>query len=92
MKIHTCGGPPGFPQWLLMIPSVTHGGTCYPKRRCSVMTGELGDDFPVLDVGALQDLQDDAGEAVAQAFMEDYLLMLLARALRIFRSRRDAGP
>ncbi|MBT2550981.1 hypothetical protein [Arthrobacter sp. ISL-65] len=56
------------------------------------MTGEPGDDFPVLDDGALQDLKDDAGEAAAQAFIEDYLLLLLARGLKIFKTLRRGDP
>lgn len=57
------------------------------------MRCEPGDDFPVLDEGALQDIWEDAGEAAAEAFMEDYLLQLLARGLRIFTTlkRGDAA-
>jgi|SRR5690349_8420147 HPt (histidine-containing phosphotransfer) domain-containing protein len=48
-------------------------------------------DFPVLDDAALQVLREDVGEAAARAFMEDYLLMLIARAVRIVTAfaRRD---
>ncbi|RAM37300.1 hypothetical protein [Arthrobacter globiformis] len=47
----------------------------------------------VLDSIVLQELSDDAGEAAAQAFMEEYLLLLLARAVRIFKAfaREDAA-
>jgi hypothetical protein len=40
-------------------------------------------DFPVLDDDALQVLREDVGDAAARAFMEDYLLVLIARAVRI---------
>ncbi|MFE4542233.1 hypothetical protein [Arthrobacter sp. NPDC056727] len=43
-------------------------------------------DISVLNVAALQDLADDAGEAAAQAFMEDYLLLLFARTSRILHA------
>jgi hypothetical protein len=42
-------------------------------------------DLPVLDDGALQDLKEEAGEAVAQQFMEEYLVMLPVRAAKIFK-------
>ncbi|MDP9696785.1 UNVERIFIED_ORG: HPt (histidine-containing phosphotransfer) domain-containing protein [Arthrobacter globiformis] len=50
------------------------------------MTQDPCQDLPVLDSSALQDLKDDAGEDVAQAFIEDYLLTLVARAARIFKT------
>jgi histidine phosphotransfer protein HptB len=50
------------------------------------MTSEPDDDFPVLDGRALRDLKDDAGEAAAQGFIEDYLLLLFSRALKIVNS------
>ena len=49
------------------------------------MTHQPVDDLPILDDGALQDLTDDAGETAAQAFMENYLLSLFSRSLRIIR-------
>ena len=51
-----------------------------------------GQDLPVLDDGALQNLRDEAGEAVAQQFMEEYLVMLPVRAAKIFKglTRGDA--
>ncbi|MBT2555998.1 hypothetical protein [Arthrobacter sp. ISL-5] len=57
------------------------------------MTEDPGQDLPALDDGALQDLKDDAGEAVAGAFIEEYLLMLPARAAKIFKAltREDTG-
>ncbi|GAB15592.1 hypothetical protein ARGLB_085_02770 [Arthrobacter globiformis NBRC 12137] len=44
-----------------------------------------GQDLPVLDDGALQDLTEEAGEEVAQKFMEEYLVMLPVRAAKIFK-------
>jgi len=44
-----------------------------------------GQDLPVLDDGALQDLKEEAGDAVAQQFMEEYLVMLPVRAAKIFK-------
>ena len=46
---------------------------------------DTGQDLPVLDDGALQDLKDEAGEAVALQFMEEYLVMLPVRAAKIFK-------
>ncbi|MBT2548030.1 Hpt domain-containing protein [Arthrobacter sp. ISL-65] len=50
------------------------------------MREDPGQDLSALDDGALQDLKDDAGEAVARAFIEEYLLMLPARAAKIVRA------
>jgi HPt (histidine-containing phosphotransfer) domain-containing protein len=50
------------------------------------MIDDSGRDLPVWDDGARQDLAEDAGEAVARAFVEEYLLMLLARVAKIFRA------
>ena len=49
------------------------------------MAEDAGGDLPVLDDGALQALKDEAGEAVAQQFMEEYLVMLPVRAAKIFK-------
>ncbi|MGN7249682.1 hypothetical protein [Arthrobacter sp. SAFR-014] len=46
---------------------------------------DAGQDLPVLDDAALQDLSDEAGEDAAQKFMEEYLVMLPVRAARIFK-------
>lgn len=46
---------------------------------------DAGQDLPVLDDGALQDLRDEAGEDAAQKFMEEYLVMLPVRAAKIFK-------
>jgi HPt (histidine-containing phosphotransfer) domain-containing protein len=53
---------------------------------------DAGQDLPVLDDGALQNLKDEAGEAVAQQYMEEYLVMLPVRAAKIFKglTRGDA--
>jgi HPt (histidine-containing phosphotransfer) domain-containing protein len=53
---------------------------------------DAGQDLPVLDDGALQNLKDEAGEAVAQQYMEEYLVMLPLRAAKIFKglTRGDA--
>ena len=45
-----------------------------------------GQDLPVLDDGVLRELKDDVGDAAAQAFMAEYLLTLVARAVRIFNA------
>jgi predicted ArsR family transcriptional regulator len=50
------------------------------------MIQDPGQDLPVLDSSVLQDLNEEAGEDVAQAFIEDYLLTLVARAARIFKT------
>jgi hypothetical protein len=42
-------------------------------------------DLPVLDDGPLQALKDEAGDAVARAFMEEYLLMLPLRAAKVIK-------
>lgn len=42
-------------------------------------------DLPVLDDSPLQALKDEAGEAVARAFFEEYLLMLPVRAAKILK-------
>lgn len=53
---------------------------------------DAGQDLPVLDDGALQNLTDEAGEAAARQFMEEYLVMLPVRAAKIFKglTRGDA--
>lgn len=45
----------------------------------------------VLDGAALKVLEDEAGEAVTR-FLEDYLLMLPARAARILRGLAGEDP
>jgi histidine phosphotransfer protein HptB len=50
------------------------------------MAGMTDDqELPVLDDGPLQELKNDAGDAAAQAFMEEYLLMLPVRAAKILK-------
>jgi hypothetical protein len=51
-------------------------------------------DLPVLADGLFQELTEDAGEAVARAFMEEYFRMLPVRAAKIFKglSGRDVEP
>lgn len=48
--------------------------------------------LPVLDGAALKDLEDEAGEAVTRRFVEDYLLMLPARAARILKGLAGEDP
>jgi hypothetical protein len=50
------------------------------------------DDFPVLDDSVLQDLKDEVGEVVAQEFIEDYLLSLFGKAIRILQSVDRGDP
>ncbi|MDQ1058312.1 hypothetical protein QFZ23_002213 [Arthrobacter globiformis] len=42
-------------------------------------------DLPVLADGLFQELTEDAGEAVAGLFMEEYFRMLPVRAAKIFK-------
>lgn len=48
--------------------------------------------LPVLDSAALKVLEDEAGEAVTRRFVEDYLLMLPARAARILKGLGGEDP
>lgn len=51
-------------------------------------------DLPVLADGLFQELVEDAGEAVARAFMEEYFRILPVRAAKIFKglSGKDLEP
>lgn len=54
----------------------------------------MGDDqsLPVLDSTALRVLEDEAGEGASRRFVEEYLLMLPARAARILRGLGGEDP
>lgn len=54
------------------------------------MTGT--DDIPILDAGPLQTLAAEVGAAFAEAFIDDYLLMLPDRASRILRALAGGDP
>lgn len=48
--------------------------------------------LPILDSAAIGALQDEAGEVVARRFVEEYLLMLPARAARVFKGLSGEDP
>lgn len=54
----------------------------------------MGDDqsLPVLDAAALRVLEDEAGDGVSRRFVEEYLLMLPARAARILKGVAGEDP
>lgn len=54
----------------------------------------MGDDqsLPVLDSTALRILEDEAGEGVSRRFVEEYLLMLPARAARVLKGLAGEDP
>lgn len=54
----------------------------------------VGEDqsLPVLDSAALSVLEDEAGEGASRRFVEEYLLMLPARAARILKGLAGEDP
>jgi histidine phosphotransfer protein HptB len=63
-----------------------------PAGRHNLQEAALSEEGlpPLLDPDAFQTMKDEAGDTVASAFMEEYLMMLPVRAAKIFKGLASA--